>query len=54
MPLRQVVLAVIFGVVIAVAMRYILGGELLIHLAVAIPAAVFGGWYASGRNKPTR
>lgn len=51
MPLRQVILAIIFGIVIAFSMRYVLGGELAIHLMVAVPAALAGGWYAS-RNRP--
>jgi uncharacterized membrane protein len=51
MPLRQIIFALIFGVVIAFAMRYMLGGELIIHLLVAIPAALFGGWYANTRKK---
>jgi uncharacterized RDD family membrane protein YckC len=50
MPLRQIIFAIFFGVVIAVAMRYALGGELLIHLMIAIPAALAGGWFAS-RNR---
>lgn len=53
MPLRQILFAVLFGVVIAFAMRYALGGELLIHLMVAVPAALAGGWFAS-RNRSRR
>jgi uncharacterized membrane protein len=43
---RQIIFAVLFGVVIAFVMRYALGGELLIHLLVAVPAALAGGWFA--------
>ncbi|MGI9399657.1 MAG: hypothetical protein ACR2O0_00250 [Rhizobiaceae bacterium] len=50
MPLRQIIFAIVFGVAIAVIMQVLLGGNLLIHMIVAVPAALAGGYYAS-RNQ---
>lgn len=54
MPLRQIVFAIVFGVVIAVVMRYVLGGSLLIHALVAVPAALAGGWFAAKNQKQAK
>lgn len=42
---RHIVLAIVFGIVIAFAMRYVLGGNLIGHLIVAVPAALAGAWF---------
>lgn len=50
MPVRQIIFAILFGVVIAIVMRYVLGGDLVIHLLVAVPAAIAGGYYGSRKK----
>jgi hypothetical protein len=40
MRLRHALIAVLFAVAVAFVMRYMLGGRLELHLAVAIPAAL--------------
>lgn len=54
MPLRQIIFAIVFGVVIAVVMQFVLGGNLLIHALVAVPAALAGGWFAAKNQKTTK
>lgn len=50
MATRHIVFAALFGVAIAIAMHYMLGGQLWIHLAVAVPAALAAA-YATSRQK---
>jgi hypothetical protein len=40
MHLRHALIAVLLGIAVAFAMRYMLGGRLELHMAVAIPAAL--------------
>lgn len=54
MPLRQIIFAIIFGVIIAVIMQVLLGGNLLIHIIVAVPAALAGGYFASKNQKDVK
>ena len=41
--MRYAIICVVFGAMVAVVMQQFLGGELLLHLAVTIPAAFVGG-----------
>ena len=44
---RHIVLAIVFGVAIGLIMYYVLGGNPLIHMAIAIAGAFVGAWYAT-------
>ncbi len=50
MPIRHIVIALVFAVVVAAAMPYIAGGEFAKHLFVTVPAALAAAWMV-GRNK---
>ena len=45
MHIRHIIIAIVFGIVIAFAMQYVLGGNLIGHLIVTIPAALLGAWF---------
>ncbi len=50
MPLRIIVFAVIFGIAIGVAMDYVLGGNVVAHIAIAVVAALAAGWFVARKR----
>ncbi|MCB1461750.1 MAG: hypothetical protein KDJ90_04820 [Nitratireductor sp.] len=44
---RHIVIAIVFGVAIGLAMYYVLGGNPLIHIAIAIVGAFIGAWFGT-------
>ena len=48
---RHIIIAIVFGLAIGLIMYYILGGNPLIHMAIAIVGAFAGAWYATRNNR---
>ena len=44
---RHIVAALVFGVAIGLIMYYVLGGNPLIHMAIALVGAFLGAWFGT-------
>ncbi|MEC9344482.1 MAG: hypothetical protein VYD64_11635 [Pseudomonadota bacterium] len=51
MATRHIIIAIVFGVAIGLIMYYVLGGNPLIHMAIAIVGALFGAWFGTRRKQ---
>lgn len=48
---RHIIIAIAFGVAIGLVMQYVLGGDRMIHIAIATIGALAGAWIGR-RKKP--
>lgn len=48
---RHIVAAIAFGVAIGLIMYYVLGGNPLIHVAIAVVGAFIGAWFGTRNLK---